>query len=250
MKRSTRIWLMVAACLILFGSGMFAVIMTYYHWDFSKLATVKYEKKEYEIRDAFHGISIHVDVADITIAESEDGICRVECYQEENMGYSVVVKDGILHVKSENDRDWYEHIGIGFESPKITIYLPKSMDISNVTIKASTGDIKMSNISVETLEIITSTGDVNLFGVICHGDLKIDADTGDIYFKDADAAEIFVKTGTGDVTGILLSDKMFDVETDTGEIDVPRTTEGGKCQIRTNTGDVKITISGSVTEGE
>ena len=63
-------------------------------------------------------------------------------------------------------------------------------------------------------------------------------------FDGCDAAEITVKTGTGDVTGTLLSDKVFLTETGTGRIDVPKSTVGGRCEINTDTGDIKIDIVG------
>lgn len=58
----------------------------------------------------------------------------------------------------------------------------------------------------------------------------------------SDAAEIYVRTDTGDVTGSLLTDKIFFAETDTGDIDVPESVEGGKCKIKTDTGDISIKI--------
>ena len=51
-----------------------------------------------------------------------------------------------------------------------------------------------------------------------------------------------MRTHTGDVSGNLLSDKVFITETDTGRIDVPKTTTGGKCEIKTDTGDIRISI--------
>ena len=51
-----------------------------------------------------------------------------------------------------------------------------------------------------------------------------------------------MKTDTGDVTGSLLSDKIFFAESDVGSVDVPKTTTGGVCEIRTDTGKIAITI--------
>ena len=57
-----------------------------------------------------------------------------------------------------------------------------------------------------------------------------------------DAEEIGIKTDTGDVTGSLLSEKVFHARTDTGRIEVPKTTGGGLCEIVTDTGDVRIRL--------
>jgi len=63
-----------------------------------------------------------------------------------------------------------------------------------------------------------------------------------VVFEGCDAGEIYVDTDTGDVSGTLLSDKVFIVKTDTGKIDVPNSISGGRCEIETDTGDVKISI--------
>ena len=63
-----------------------------------------------------------------------------------------------------------------------------------------------------------------------------------VVLDGCDAAEIFVKTDTGDVTGTLLSEKVFVTTTDTGKVEVPRSVSGGRCEITTDTGDIRISI--------
>jgi hypothetical protein len=40
----------------------------------------------------------------------------------------------------------------------------------------------------------------------------------------------------------LYSEKIFFTETDTGDIRVPKSTSGGVCEIKTDTGDITFTI--------
>lgn len=150
-----------------------------------------------------------------------------------------------------------------------------------VKIKTSTGDIHLENISAGTLDLSVYTGKVTVSGVTCEGDITVNVSTGkasltDIECKNiissgstgdislenviakekfsikrstgniklvrADAAEIFIKTDTGSVRGSILTDKVFITQTDTGNISVPKTANGGKCEVITDTGDIKITI--------
>ena len=76
--------------------------------------------------------------------------------------------------------------------------------------------------------------------VIATEKFSIKRSTGDVKFDSCDAAEIFVETDTGDVNGSLLTNKVFITKTDTGRINVPNSITGGKCEIITNTGDIKI----------
>ena len=319
MKKGTKLWLFVATSLILIGLIIFVGIMTILKWDFTKLSTSKYETNYYEFNENYSNISIVTDTADIVFAVSEDLKSSVECYEQKNVKHSVTVKDDSLVIKVVDTRKWYEHIGIHFGTPKITVYLPKneytsvvikestgdiqipkdfkfeSVDISTSTgdvkcyasasgsikIKASTGDIRVENISAGSLELSVSTGDVTASSISCQGDVKVNVSTGDtkltdiacknvissgstgdislknviaiekfsikrstgdVKFNGCDAAEIFVKTDTGDVIGTLLSGKEFIVKTDTGDKQIPQSETGGKCEITTDTGDIKIGI--------
>ena len=78
--------------------------------------------------------------------------------------------------------------------------------------------------------------------VIALESFSVKRSTGDVKFNSCDAAEIYVKTDTGDVNGTLLSDKVFITETGTGSINVPNSIVGGRCEITTDTGDIKIDV--------
>lgn len=319
MSKKTKIWLVIAASLVLVGGIIFGSVMTMLKWDFTKLSTNKYETKNYEINEDFSGISINANTADIKLKPSEDAKCRVLCYEQKNMPYLVYVKDQTLVIEAVDARKWYEYIGINFGTPKITVYLPKSqytelfiqestgdievpkdfkfdsVDISLSTgdvyfcasaseiikIKTSTGDICVENISAGSLDLSVSTGKVTASGVSCQGDVtvgvstgkakltdiscksvissgstgdislnnviatekfSIKRSTGDVKIDSSDAGEIFIKTDTGDVVGSLLTEKVFITHTDTGKVNVPKTVSGGRCEISTDTGDIKINI--------
>lgn len=317
MSKRTKIWLVIATSLVLIGCAVFVGVMATLKWDFTKLSTAEYETNEYEVREKYKDISIITDTADIVFVASEDSKTSVVCHEQKNMKHLVTVNDGTLVIEVVDTGKWYDHIGINFGTPKITVYIPqgeygallvksstgnveipkefkfKGIDISgstgNVTsyasvsdavkIKTSTGNICVENISAGALDLSVSTGKVTVSGVNCEGDVtiavstgkaylthiacrsfisrgstgdislenvvaaekfSIERSTGDVKFDGSDAAEVFVKTGTGDVTGTLLSEKVFIVETDTGRVDVPKTVAGGRCEITTDTGDIRI----------
>lgn len=319
MRKTIKIWLIIAAFLVVVGCIMFVLVMSAYQYDFDKLSTEKFETNIYEISDEFSNISMNTDAADITFVLSDNGKCRVECYEEAKAKHSAAVQDDTLVIKVSDEKSWYDNIGINFGSPKITVYLPKTeytsllidestgdikipkdfkfnhvdislstgdvnflASVSNMTkIKTNTGYIRVENISAGLLDLSVSTGNVTVSGVTCEGDvtigvstgkvyltdiecksltssgntgdifldhviatakISIERSTGDVRFDGSDAAEIFVETDTGDVTGSLLSDKVFLAQTDTGSIDVPPTVSGGRCEVTTNTGDIKIDI--------
>jgi len=318
----TKVWLIIAASLVLIGCIIFAGVMTTLKWDFMALSTVNYEINTYEISEMFDGIYINTDTADISFIFSDDVICSVECHEEENAKHSVTVENGTLTVELIDERSVYDfigYIGLNFGSSKITVYLPKTeytnllingdtsdieipndfmfknIDISlstgdvdfyasaseMVKIQTSTGNICTENISAGSLNFTVSTGKATLSDVSCDGDVTVNVSTGKVYMNGiacksvissgstgdislsnviaaekfsierstgdvkldgADAAEIFIKTSTGDVKGNLLTDKVFVTQTGTGHVDVPKTVDGGICNIITSTGNIEIHV--------
>lgn len=319
MKKQIKVWLIVALALILIGGLIFVGVMTVLKWDFRKLSTVKYETNEYIIQEAFENITICTNTANIKILPSGNGECRVVCFEPVKFNHKTHVGGNTLNISKEGKKRWYDYIGVDFNCPTITIYLPET-DYSALILKSSTGDVEISeNYTFENIDIITSTGSITNYAsakdavklktstgaisvydiktgslemtvttgkvtatdVVCQGDMRVKVSTGDttlnditcgnlmttgdtgdltmtnvitngkfdivrttgdIKFERCDASELFVKTDTGSVTGTLLCEKVFIVETDTGNINVPKTVTGGKCEISTDTGNINISI--------
>ena len=180
------------------------------------------ETHEYEIKENFKDIKITTDTADIQFILSENPSSFIVCEEEKNANHSVTVKENTLRIEIVDDQKWYEDIGIKLRTPKITVYLGKS---------------EYGNISLET-----DTGNVLLDDVITTGKLTIETDTGNVNFEACDASEVIIKTDTGNITGSFLTDKVVFAESDTGKIDIPKVIADEKCEIITDTGNIKITI--------
>ena len=260
MKKSAKIWLVTAAILVTLGLFLFVGVMFSTGWDFSKIGTLQYVTKSYEISEDFNNISINTHTADIKFELSFDGKCRVVYFGEEKTELSVLASEDTLVVNQNTDKAWYDYININFVSPKITVFLPKTafnsvfinestgnifiekISANSMELNLSTGHIELSDIACQTLTSTGGTGDVALKNVIASKSLTISRSTGDIEFMDCDAPEIFVSTDTGDVEGTLLSKKVFITNTSTGKVNVPKSSSGGRCQIITSTGDIEISV--------
>ena len=112
----------------------------------------------------------------------------------------------------------------------------------DLRIEVSTGDATLTDITCESLISEGDTGNITLKNVIASKKFDIERDTGDIKFELCDAGELYIETDTGDVKGSLLSEKIFMVRSDTGSINVPKSSSGGRCEIETDTGNIKITL--------
>ena len=110
----------------------------------------------------------------------------------------------------------------------------------DIKINSETGNTSLTDIKCENLVSIGEMGDISLRNVIAANKFHIENDTGSVEFDRSDAVEIFVKVDMGDIKGSLLTDKIFIAESDMGNVNVPRTVSGGRCELITDTGDIEI----------
>lgn len=113
---------------------------------------------------------------------------------------------------------------------------------NHLSATSGTGKKVFTNVTCGSLDMESTTGDNALTNVVVSGDAKMESSTGDWVLSRFDAANIQIQASTGDVEGTLRSDKVFSVTTDTGDVEVPKTNSGGRCEITTDTGDIDIEI--------
>ncbi|MBR7098760.1 MAG: DUF4097 family beta strand repeat protein [Clostridia bacterium] len=113
---------------------------------------------------------------------------------------------------------------------------------ADAIVTTSTGHQSYTDFSCASVQLRASTGKINATNLIAAGQFRAETSTGDITLERCDATSLTIVTDTGDVKGSLLSPKIFYTQTDTGKIEVPRSTEGGLCEVTTDTGDIRFTI--------
>lgn len=119
MKNPTVICLVIAACLVLVGGAVFRLVMATHHWDFNLLNSNKMETKTVDITEVFQNISIHSDTEVIEFRLSDDGKCRVVCFEKEKEPHTVTVSGETLTIEQIDSRKWYDYLSpFSFGSPK------------------------------------------------------------------------------------------------------------------------------------
>ena len=200
MKRIAKVWLIIAAFLVIVGCTILCSVMIKLKWDFTKLSTVEYETNNYVIDESFKDISISTDTFDIVFLPSENQITSISCYEEENKKHRVEVKDETLVIEKLDTRKWYEYIGINFSSPKITVHLPQN-EYGKLFIKSSTGNIEIpKDFIFESIDILGSTGNIKNYASASN-DIKIKTNTGSIYTENISAEALEFSVSTGTITG-------------------------------------------------
>ena len=285
MSRRMTIWFAVAAILAVLGLAMFVGVMSVLKWDFRKLSTVKYETNRYEIGGEFADISILTKTADVAFLPTDEAVATVECFEQKNVKHTVSVKDGELTVEVNDERKWYDHIGINFRTPKITVRIPageygalsvksntgdtripadfgfRSIDVTattgdvelrasateNIRIKLTTGDIEVEGVSAHAMELSVTTGEIEASYVTCVDGVTVNVSTGDVELDGVTCGDFFSNGSTGDLSvSYLLAFGKIEIERDTGDVEF-EFMNARDILIKTTTGDVEgILTSGKI----
>lgn len=222
----------------------------------------RYVTNTYEITDTYKEIRLDAKDAKVKIQPANDDCTKLDFFEKKRRSYEWFLQDGALTIQSTKRR-WYHLFRIGIDHSELRICVPKSMletlsvtsNVGHVEIcsivcngtidlRINTGNINLENVSCKDFDSKGNAGSVLLNDVAAKEAISVKRNTGKVLLNDCSAPEIFVQTNTGRVCGRLPSNTVFVVRTNTGKIDIPKApigeTIGGRCEIKTNTGNVKF----------
>lgn len=191
----------------------------------------------------YDALNINTDTGDIKVHEGfEFDVAQVvgdtsdiEFYSNVKSKFECETDTGDIKISGVNAS------AINVESDTGDIIIA-NVNAGNIELDGDTSTLKLQNINCKNIEIESGTGKANLGSVVAESNMNISVGTCDVNLDACDAAEINIKTTTGDVKGTLLTSKIFVANARTGKIHVPESYDGGKCIIKTGTGDIKISI--------
>lgn len=152
---------------------------------------------------------------------------------------------GALKIKTSTGDIRVESCSVGSLDLSVSTGLVQVNQVTcggNASIGVSTGDVTVKKLNCKSFASTGDTGHLRLEDVLVTEKLSVKRDTGDVSFLRCDAGEVSVKTDTGSVKGSFLTDKVFYCTTDTGRVEVPRSKQGGICEVETDTGDIRLEI--------
>lgn len=213
----------------------------WFNWDFRNMkVTVYVPAKAYENIDVKNSTGYVRIPSDVSFKKMNVKTSTGEMMIQSDVEESITLKASTGNISLE---------GLEAGSVKIDTSTGK-IDFRNVTVNdnvethCSTGHAYFTDTTFENLNTKVSTGDVRLTRSVAEKHIQIKTSTGDVRLDDADAETLDIETDTGYVKGTLLTPKMFEATSDTAKPKLPPVTSwsGGLCKIKTDTGDINISI--------
>ena len=129
-----------------------------------------------------------------------------------------------------------------FKASTGNISLEKVNALEDIKVETSTGRITLNEVEAASLTTSCSTGRVNVSNSLFTKEMNIKTSTGDIRIVDSDAGGATLIATTGDVNATFLTSKIVFATSKSGDINVPRSTEGGRVDVETTTGDIYVSF--------
>ncbi len=130
------------------------------------------------------------------------------------------------------------------ESSSGSIRLTDSTAKGGISATSSSGSIGISSVTADSVLLKSSSGSIRLTDTIASDEFKIDSSSGSVKLERCDAATLLIETNSGSVSATLLTGKLFDVSSTSGNISCPSSVEAsGKCTVTTISGSINIKIA-------
>lgn len=283
MKTAAKVWLIIAAALVVAGSVLFVVVMAPGHWDFKGLGEAYFVTTTIDVDADFREILVESDTESVLIQPSPTGSAWVRFLEHDKVIPSARVTDGRLVITTDDTRKWYERITFS-GSGTILVYLPQTgydrLTVKNSTgslliprdftfgsidaelatgsitcnasasgtvrLTTSTGRIMVEKVNAGEMELTASTGRITVNAVRCGGTLTVNETTGSAAVRDVVCADFRSKGSTGTIMlEKVIASGTFSVKRSTGSVRLEKC-DAAEIEIETNTGSVK----GSLLSGK
>lgn len=277
MKKSKKVWIIIAAILIAVGTALSLAVFAVNGFDINAFDTEKKIQLEYEFSEAVNSVAVDLSSVDVCIKKSENGTVKVKYEGRESTKVNVEVKDGALKVTEETKRKkWYEHIEFSFMPQRVTVYIPDGLSFAistksgnieingasaaDIAVSAQSGDISLKSFDALALSVSSSSGNFKADGCRFTSGSAITTSSGDISLKQCDfSGPVMIKAlsgdtevkktalyGGADITAssgnvkVTASNTLkYEVSTSSGNKKIKKSAEGSPvCKIKTKSGDV------------
>ncbi len=204
---------------------------------------------------------IIIDTAGITDIEIDwyTGSVTVIAYDGSSIMISETDSDQAIDYTIRNGElkiEYYRSQVAGNVSDDLTIYIPATMSLDELSIEATTADVSITGgeytFGMVELSVETTSGSITITDTDA-SNMSIDSTSGNISISDcAISFKLEIETTSGNATVVLLSGVGYtlEYETNSGTITAGGTALSGKGKTTVGNGEIKIdveTTSGDVT---
>ena len=127
-----------------------------------------------------------------------------------------------------------------------TIALNAVTVAESLVLDSSSGDIDLTTVECGELNANSTSGSIESQDVLAQKIIQMGTSSGDIQLLNCDASALVLNSSSGDISGVLRTAKVYQADSSSGNVTVPRSATGGPCEINTSSGDIHFTEYGGI----
>jgi DUF4097 and DUF4098 domain-containing protein YvlB len=255
MKRSTRVYLILAAVLLVLGLVLGAVGYVLGAVDDIRAGTNADAQQTAFSRspDSLQEIQLELSSDDIIILPSKDDNLHISYPSDGNYAYdteadTVTGQNTLVFYQLPDQGAFLSHFSFHFlqNTGTITIQLPEGYS-GNITCSVTSGHISAEGVSLGKVQFSTSSGDVELTDCRVSGSLTCETTSGDVELENLQlhgATVLETVSGEIELEDCDLPDTLS-LSSTSGEIDLDSTAVSGDLTADSISGDISLLLSGS-----
>jgi DUF4097 and DUF4098 domain-containing protein YvlB len=262
MKRSTRIYLILTAVLLVLGIALAAVGCVLGAVDDIRAGTNDDTQQASFSRspDSIQGIQLELSSNDIIISPSKDSDLHIYYPSDGNYTYdteadTVTGQNTLVVYQLPDDGSFLSHFSFNFsqKSGTITLELPEGYT-GNITCSVTSGNISAKGVSLGQVQFSTSSGDVALTGCTFSGSTELNSISGEIKLSETQVSgALTCETTSGDLEleNLQLHGATV-LETVSGELELEDCVLSDSLSLSSTSGDIQLkstAVSGGLTAG-
>ncbi|MBP0969066.1 MAG: DUF4097 family beta strand repeat protein [Oscillospiraceae bacterium] len=201
-------------------------------WPFGRKAKAKVNK--YKFGSAVTDLYVDTSSFDVRVLPAEGGVCTVTCYESDILRHSVDFKSGKLSIVQEKVTGSYAAVNIRLE---IEIRLPAA-DRASLEIKTTSGDIEVSSgLMFDDVRLTSYSGDISTETHVRYK-LKCGTTAGELYMGNTFPDIVEANTTSGDIKGMGMRGTEMDLQSVSGDIELTDIIASESLAIKSTSGDI------------
>lgn len=199
-----------------------------------------YDGQEYGM-EGIQKIKISTCSHDVRIYQANGNKLSIEEYLGKNEEASQVsVQNDTLYIQKRERRGMSFSLFTGWQNSGTEIFIPKDF-AGALEVETASGDIELNGSwNLTELQMRATSGDLTV-GMIKAEKLQLDVTSGDIQFTGG-GGRSFLKTISGDIKAVCLGGEFY-VETGSGDVEMAFREITGQANVKSASGDMDIKIA-------
>ncbi len=169
--------------------------------------------------DNFSSIDLEVSLADVLITSGNEFSVQASANREK-FTPKWVVEDGVLKIRQSSGA-FADIIGFKKNESRVIITVPERNSLTNADLSLDVGDIRISGVDIDSLNLESDTGDVRVDNMQAKS-VSIESDIGNVDCANvlfSENMDVECDTGNASVTGLSdLESLRVDLDADLGKI--------------------------------